>query len=319
MTTSENPNPPTTERLTLKFTGTGMEMALLMLKNLFLTIITLGIYRPWATTNMRRYVWGHMTFLGDRASYTGTGKELFLGWIKLFGIFFVMYIAVIILSKLFPFAGILVLPVYFYIFALATYSGLRYRMSRTLWRQIRFGVEKNRELSKQYLKMFFIGALLSMITLGIYTPWFLTNKRKFLTDRSRFGSVHFSYDGVGGEYAGIYFLGLLLSIITLGIYTPWWTRGLLEYRWTHTMFQGKRFGFSLTGGQIFLYFIAAFFITLLTFGLATPWIFAWGLHLMADNTYLEGMPDFAAVQAMPAEGSAMADDLLSGYDLDIGL
>ena len=306
------------ERVTFKFTGDGLEMAILMLKNLFLTIVTLGIYRPWATTNMRRYVWGHTTFLDDRANYTGTGKELFRGWVKLFGLMFGLVMLVKILGLITPLLGVLVFPVYMLIFALAAYSGLRYRLSRTQWRQIRFGVEKNEKLTKEFLKMYLTGILLSAITLSIYTPWFKTNIRKFLTDRSRFGGVHFSYDGDGSEYAGIFFTGLALSIVTLGLYLPWWTRNLVEYRWRHTHFQSRSFGFSLSGKDLFIYFALTILATVLTAGLAAPWMYVWGLRLFAEHTYMDGLPDFALVQALPSDGSAMADDIVSGYDLDLG-
>ncbi len=72
----------------LSYSGKGGEMFMLMMKNLVLTIITLGIYRAWAKTDFRRYVWGNVHFLGDRASYTGTGEELFKGWLKLIGLIF---------------------------------------------------------------------------------------------------------------------------------------------------------------------------------------------------------------------------------------
>lgn len=309
---------PNTGRVSFEFTGDGLEMALLMLKNIFFTIITLTIYRAWATTNMRRYVWGHMTFLGDRANYTGTGKELFIGWLKLGGILLVGYLISAGLSALFAPAGILTVIVYALVFALATYSGLRYRLSRTLWRQVRFGVDKNKEMTNEFMKLYFTGVFFMVITLGIYAPWFHTNLRRFLTNKSRMGNMHFKYDGDGGEYAGIFWGGFVLTIITLGIYGAWWTRNLAEYRMKHTMFMGHRFGFDLTGGNLFVYLIVAWIGTVLTLGLAAPWLYVWGLKLFAQHTYLEGTPDMSLVQNQASDGSALADDIVSGYDLDLG-
>lgn len=57
------------------------ELYVLFIKNLLLTIITLGIYRFWAKTRVRRYLWSHTSLFGDRFEYTGTGKELFLGFL----------------------------------------------------------------------------------------------------------------------------------------------------------------------------------------------------------------------------------------------
>ncbi len=41
----------------------------------------LGIWRFWGKTRMRRYLWSHTSLSGDRFEYTGTGGELFVGFI----------------------------------------------------------------------------------------------------------------------------------------------------------------------------------------------------------------------------------------------
>src|SRR5579862_8314606 len=50
--------------------------------NLLLTVLTLGIYRFWAKTKMRRLVWRHVIVAGEGFEYTGTGKELLIGFLK---------------------------------------------------------------------------------------------------------------------------------------------------------------------------------------------------------------------------------------------
>ena len=35
-----------------------------------------AVYRFWGKTRVRRYLWGRVSFQGDRAEYTGTGREL---------------------------------------------------------------------------------------------------------------------------------------------------------------------------------------------------------------------------------------------------
>jgi len=46
-----------------------------------LTVVTLGIYRFWARTRMRRYIWSSIVAEGDSFEYTGTGLEKFLGFL----------------------------------------------------------------------------------------------------------------------------------------------------------------------------------------------------------------------------------------------
>src|SRR6056297_4326250 len=46
-----------------------------------LTIVTLGIYRFWAKTRIRKYVWSSVSGGRDAFEYTGTGIEKFLGFL----------------------------------------------------------------------------------------------------------------------------------------------------------------------------------------------------------------------------------------------
>ena len=302
----------------LEYTGDGTELALLMLKNLFLSIVTLGIYRAWATTNMRRYVWGHIGFLGDRAQYVGTGEELFKGWLKLIGLLIGLAILANLGALIVDAMKLLVPLAYVLIFAIATYSGLRYRMSRTKWRQIRFGVDKDKDSTQNFLKLYFTGLFLSIITLGIYSPWFKNNVRMFLTNRCRFGTIYFAYSGQGTEYAIMTFKGLFFSLLTLGFYIPWLIRDLFHYRLRHTHFQNAKFSFHLKGSDLLVFSLVGYFGVFLTLGLATPWIVNWGLKLFVTNIAVEGQIDLALVQSQASDGSAMADEIVSDYDLDLG-
>lgn len=60
------------------FTGKGGEYFLICLVNFLLTIITLGIYGPWALIKCRRYIYQHVTLKGQPFSYKGTGGAIFV-------------------------------------------------------------------------------------------------------------------------------------------------------------------------------------------------------------------------------------------------
>lgn len=60
------------------FTGKGGEYFLICLVNFLLTIITLGIYGPWALVKCRRYIYQHVTLKGQPFSYKGTGGGIFV-------------------------------------------------------------------------------------------------------------------------------------------------------------------------------------------------------------------------------------------------
>ena len=74
----------------LKFTGTGSEYFKIWIVNVLLTIITLGLYFPWAKVRNRRYFYANSTLSDRNFEYHATGKQLFIGF--LIGVvFFIVY------------------------------------------------------------------------------------------------------------------------------------------------------------------------------------------------------------------------------------
>ena len=53
----------------------------LVIRTVALTVMTLGIYRFWVRTRLRRYIWSSIMPAGDSFEYTGTGLEKFLGFL----------------------------------------------------------------------------------------------------------------------------------------------------------------------------------------------------------------------------------------------
>lgn len=311
------------EKHLFSYHGTGGDLALLLLKNLFFTLITLGFYAPWARTNARRYYWSNTSFKGDRLAYTGTGRELFVGWLKLFVILVPAFIIVNILTfvvpqKFEPVMGFLILPVYLYIFALATYSGLRYRALRTLWRQIRFDVQRSHEQAREFNLLYCKGVVFSYLSFGLYLPFFTMNKHRYLMNRTNYGGIYFSFDGEGKEYFRLCLKGFFLTVITLGLYAPWFFVERMQYRMQHTHLGQNSFQLTLKGGEILLLTIFGYLVTILTLGLAAPWIINKFFHIFCENLYLKGSLNLEGVQNMAPGGSAVADDLASAYDVDFG-
>ncbi len=74
-----------------EFRGKGSAYFEIQLANWVLTFISLGFYYPWAKANSLRYLYGKTEFAGSRFTFHGTGKEMFLGFIKAIGIFILLY------------------------------------------------------------------------------------------------------------------------------------------------------------------------------------------------------------------------------------
>lgn len=169
-----------------QFSGSWKEFAPIALTNLLLTIVTLGIYSFWAKARERRYLWSSTQFIDDRLEWTGTGRELFLGYVIVGLALFVPLVFInfgvqaLAMNGAGGLAVILSLLAYLLILGLmgvATFRGLRYRLSRTYWRGIRGGSDDN---GVAYGVNYVWRTILGALAFGLMVPWALTslwNKR----------------------------------------------------------------------------------------------------------------------------------------------
>lgn len=102
--------------------------------NIFLTVITLGIYSFWGKTRMRKYLTSCFKVGGDHFEYTGTGKELFIGFLKVGPILMLIFIGMEFLP---PLVQVGIFAGFFYLIGVAIYMAMRYRLNRLTWRGIR--------------------------------------------------------------------------------------------------------------------------------------------------------------------------------------
>lgn len=69
----------------------------------------------------------------------------------------------------------------------------------------------------EYIGIVLLGLLLSIITLGIYMPWFVRNMHRFFINNSSYNSQPFNFKGKGGELFVIILLSVILPTILLTV------------------------------------------------------------------------------------------------------
>jgi len=74
-----------------------------------LTIVTLGLYYPWAKVRNHRYFYGNTTLEGKNFEYHATGKQLFLGYL----VAMVLFIIYVIISEVSPIGGLVIIAILF--------------------------------------------------------------------------------------------------------------------------------------------------------------------------------------------------------------
>jgi len=333
----------------LAFHGEGGALFGIWIVNLLLTILTLGVYYFWGKVRIRHYLLGHAEFEQDRFAYHATGKELFLGYVKValfFGLLYGVQLAVELLWKN-PIAiaalGIF-LPLLFslLVFPLAIVGSRRFRMSRTSWRGIRFSF---RGRARDFLKIYVPGLVLSIVTLGLYYPFFQNNIRRFLVSRSYFGTTPFAYDGRGRDLFRLYVPLILISvlifllpfllvlgslflpsfqridllklflivivggIVSLGAYWIWFSAQRQRYYWAHTSFTTTRFRSTVTAGRLVRLFSGDLVRLIFTLGLGWPWVLVRHAHFTFANLFIEGPLNLETIQQEAQAASAAGESL----------
>jgi uncharacterized membrane protein YjgN (DUF898 family) len=208
------------------FTGDWREFAPIAFTNLLLTIVTLGIYRFWATTRERRYLWSRTRFIDDPLEWTGTGLELFIGFLLVAVVVFVpLFLLQFILQGLIfrdqPAVAVIVgLVLYLwliYLIGVAYFRALRYRLSRTFWHGIRGGSDVQ---GFAYGWSYFWKTILGFFALGLLVPWSMTSLWNERWSQMSYGPHTFQSDAKWGNvflrYL-IFYLSPIALIIVMGI------------------------------------------------------------------------------------------------------
>lgn len=332
----------------LSFHGDGGTLFGIYIVNLFLTILTLGVYYFWGKVRIRQYLLGHAEVEADRFAYHATGKELLLGFLKI-ALFFALLSGVRLAVELLwkdPIAITLVgiaisLLFTLLVFPVAIVGARRFRMSRTSWRGIRFSF---RGRARDFLKIYVPGAVLSVVTLGLYYPFFQNNIRGFLVGHSYFGTTRFGYDGKGRDLFRLYlplavlpvltlllllavlvvpflfrFLGtalaLLILVVVLGAivllngYWLWFIAARQRYYWAHTSFATARFRSTVTAGRLLRLFAGDAARLIFTLGLAFPWVLVRHARFTFANLFIEGPLNLEAIQQEAQAASAAGESL----------
>ncbi|MEM9477568.1 MAG: DUF898 family protein [Pseudomonadota bacterium] len=186
--------------LKTNFIGTRGPLFVLALKTSVLTVLTLGIYRFWMKTKLRRYYWSSVRIAGVPMEYTGQPVEKLLGFliavvvlafylgIVNLGLMFVSFsvfqtnIAAYVLS----FLG--VIPIWFF----AMYRARRYVLGRTRWRGIRFALDPG---AWGYARLALGHWIITILTAGLLWPRMTFHLEKYKTDRTWFGDQQLTQEG----------------------------------------------------------------------------------------------------------------------------
>jgi uncharacterized membrane protein YjgN (DUF898 family) len=188
----------------------------------------MGFYRFWARTQVRKHIWSSVHINGEPLEYTGTGMELFKGFLV---VFFVLILPIALVTGfvgfLYPQSPLLVMIQFaviltvYVLWGFAVYKAWNYKLSRTQWRGIRGALVGP---AMTYSLLFFGSLMAKGMSLGWATPVMNTVLQEQITNDMRFGDAAFKFKGRAGPlyptYALCWFLTLGAIIVVIVHQSP---------------------------------------------------------------------------------------------------
>jgi len=346
--TNEDTSRPQTSSYQIEFLGDSKDYAKIWFINLLFTVLTLGIYSPWAKVRARRYMYGNTIIDGHHFDFTADPKVILRGRIFMALLMVSLYIG----AYLNPAIIILGFLIFMIISPWAIVKSMSFNLKHTTHRGLRFGFKgQTSELFGIYLK----GTLLQVVTLGLYIPIFILNLIAFKFENTQFGNEQLKFERRPGFYkiylkAGLMYFGFFILLITLIVASikdgahgeppeqPIWIQmftyllialitayikgNTFNYVIGSLSSPGLSFSSTLKVSELIKMYITNLLAIVFTFGLATPWAMLRLYRYKAESMTVhvtDPMLFERLEQARQGEGSALGDAAADFMDLEVGI
>ncbi len=221
----------TASSLRTEFVGTKAPLFRIALKTSVLTVLTLGFYRFWMKTRLRRWYWSAIRPGGLPMEYVGDPLEKLLGFFMVV-VIMAFYIGIVNLILMFASLSLFasnitayatsligLIPLWFY----GRYRARRYVLARTRWRGVRFGLLPG---AWGYAARALWHWSLTLLSLGLLWPRKTFYLEKYTTDRTVYGSAQLHQ---GGTWTMLLpaFVHVAIPAIIMASATYWLVEGLV--------------------------------------------------------------------------------------------
>lgn len=212
--TPDTPAPAPVSAPSVRFTGDTRAYWRLQLRGALLLAVTLGIYRFWLATDVRRFLWANSEVAGEPLEYTGTATELLVGFLIAIAILvplnLMIAIAALGAGDLGALVSILALPLLFFLGQFALYRARRYRLTRTVYRGVRCHQDGS---ALRYAVCAVFWWSLVVLTLGLAYPFLLSRLERFKLRHTYFGDLKGRFEGSGFK---LLLRGLPMWLLVIG-------------------------------------------------------------------------------------------------------
>jgi hypothetical protein len=201
----------------VEFTGSRHELLGIILAGYALMLPTIGLYRFWQATWKRRFYWQNTVIDGEPLEYTGDASQLLAGFFFALAFFVPIYIVLFYFSmqdgSLVLLGYLVVGAILWFLMGYGVYRARDFRLSRTLWRGIRFDQRGN---SWAYALRRFLWTIPMLLTLGLIYPWMASSLWRYRWRNTWFGDRRFEISGNWLAFAAPYYGTYFINLFTIG-------------------------------------------------------------------------------------------------------
>ncbi len=334
---------------TVEFRGSGTEYFRIWIINTLLTIVTLGIYSPWAKVRKMKYFYRNTYLAGDSFDYHADPIKILIGRVIILVLFLGLNISQAVSPMLWGIFLILLLIAFPWVIVRSAI--FKYRNSS--YRNIRFGFNKN--YADSYFS-YIISVIVTLFTLYLAFPYALYRHYRFILNNIRYGKAELHYNARAGAFFKLFYTSILLGFVI--VFIPAFIVVYLTQEATNSLFAVS--GIFIAVGMIYLgmslvygfqkamivneisnnssigniklkahlgtleygfIMMTNLLLVVFTLGFGTPWAQVRALKYRLENTSVEATEEdfnqFLASQENP-EGYA-ADAATDFWDIDFGL
>ncbi len=324
----------------VEFRGQAFEYFKIWIVNIFLTIITLGIYSAWAKVRNKQYFYGNTIIDGSSFNYTAKPIAILKGRLIAVGLFAIYTMA----SELSPMIGLVMMLVFLPLMPWLIIRSLAFNARNSLYRNICFDFKGR---YSEAFSTFLLWPLLILVTAGLILPYIWYKQNRFVIDHSAFGTTDFEYNASAKDFFRIFLvaLGALLGagLLIFGLYSlldpetaimvgglimmpvyimlfGYFTASIANLNYNSTILKTHYFTSTLQPKQIaWLYFTNTLAITL-SLGLMIPWAQIRMARYRAQCLQLEiadSLDNFIAAEQKNV--SALGDQVGEVFDVEMSV
>ncbi len=205
--TSDRPSPPL-KNLPFQFNGSGGEYFKIWIVNILLSVVTLGIYSAWAKVRRKQYFYGNTEINGASFQYLADPIKILKGR-------FIVFIGFAVYSwanTFFPILGFFFVLVFLPALPWLVVRSLCFNSRNSALRNIRFNFHGT---YWEAAKVFIFWPLLMPLTLGCIAPYLFYRQKRFLVDKSAYGTTRFGFTATAKDYYIMVFKILIPFVICI--------------------------------------------------------------------------------------------------------